>query len=170
MTTIMIGENHIGWDSQIDFGTEKFDYGVPKVTVDADGIWARAGGVSLTEHAVKLLKSGACLAETDNFLSHCEAGGGFEVLRMWRVCTLSTWEVRFWSENTPHGFTPPLPLAMGSGGPLAMGAYLGSDGDVRKTMEIACKMDQATGGKITIASLDVMKDEHDKLRRWKTSK
>jgi hypothetical protein len=149
VTTILITEEWVAWDSAMRFGAEQHSTPDPKVIVRPDGVWAAAGSSDLADRVVVCLSEGQCITSIPGYFEQMNMGnsGGFEVVRL-KWDKAGRLVVRYWSDSTLFGFTPPLPLALGSGSSFVLGAYYGSGGDAVKAVELAAQHDGWSGGMV----------------------
>lgn len=141
MTTVLITADMIGWDDALQMNGVLHKCPMDKVFVNEHGVWCFAGAPSAALRVIKAIVDGMPLADVPGLMetSHAE-DGGFEVVRIWEGSD-GKQHIRYWTEHDIFGLTPPLPLTLGSGGNIALGAYYACDKNVVKAMKIAAELD-----------------------------
>ena len=160
MTTILLTDDMIGWDSQLTFGDQTHPCSFEKVFVDANGVWAFAGSPSNAMRAIKGIVAGEYFTEIPGLMESAVGGENpFEIFRMWEGADGER-HVRYWSEENIYGFTPPLPMALGTGSSFVLGAYYGAERNVNIAMKLAVEHDAMSGGEVHVDSTLSMWDKH----------
>lgn len=160
MTTIIITDDMIGCDSSLLIGTRQHACPFPKVFVDANGVWAFAGSPSMAHRAIRAIVEEQEFAEIVGFMeSAVGEDSGFEVIRIWEDDEGNR-AIRCWTAEDMYGYQPPLPMAMGTGGEMAIGAYFASDKSVVKAMNIAIEHDANSCGPVAVEQTQTLFERH----------
>ena len=141
MTTIAIDAlGNIAADGRVTCGNEIIREDAEKIRQAHGRIYGVTGCGSLTDELIKWHNKGADPANPPIYKGD----------RGWGLLVVQTDGLFFYTNDVPHAMSDEYkyPIAFGSGQNWALGAMMAGK-SAREAVEIACKLDTGSGGKIT---------------------